>query len=204
MTVRVLVADDHTALRMGMAAIVQSVPEFELAGEAVDGLDAIAQYERLRPDVMTLDLRMPGMDGLQVVERILGEHPAARILVMTVFDHEEDVARSVRSGAMGYILKAAPRDQIVEAIARVARGERWFPDFVAVRLATRLRADHLTPREQQVLELLRVGISNKEIARRLGLTESTVKSHVKEVLNKLGALSRTEAVTIALRRGLLK
>jgi two-component system NarL family response regulator len=201
---RVLIADDHTALRLGLASIVATMGQAVLVGEAVDGEDAVAQYLALRPDMMTLDLRMPRLDGVRVVERIVTADPAARILVMTMYDHEEDIFGSIRAGAKGYILKSAPRAEIVAALRKVGHGERYLPEYVAMTLATRLSAPALTGREREVLDLMRLGISNKEIGRQLGVTEGTVKAHVREVLGKLGAISRTEAVNLALQRGLLK
>jgi two-component system, NarL family, response regulator len=201
---RVLIADDHTALRLGLASIVATMGQAVLVGEAVDGEDAVAQYLALRPDVLTLDLRMPRLDGVRVVERIVAVDPAARILVMTMYDHEEDIFGSIRAGAKGYILKSAPRAEIVTALRKVGHGERYLPEYVAMTLATRLSAPALTGREKEVLDLMRLGISNKEIGRQLGVTEGTVKAHVREVLGKLGAISRTEAVNLALQRGLLK
>ena len=201
---RVLIADDHTALRLGLASIVSTMGQAALVGEAEDGEQAVAQYLALRPDVMTLDLRMPRLDGLRVVERVMAEAPEANILVMTMYDHEEDIYGSIRAGAKGYILKSAPRAEIVIALRKVGAGERYLPDYVATTLAMRLSATVLTAREHEVLALMRLGISNKEIGRQLGVAEGTVKAHVREVLGKLGAISRTEAVNLALHRGLLK
>lgn len=201
---RVLIADDHTALRLGLASIVGTMGQAVLVGEAEDGEDAVRQYLALQPDVMTLDLRMPKLDGLRVVEQVIAAKPEARILVMTMYDHEEDVFGSIRAGAKGYILKSAPRADIVTALRRVGSGERYLPEYVALTLATRLSAPSLTGREQEVLELMRLGISNKEIGRQLGVAEGTVKAHVREVLGKLGAISRTEAVNLAMQRGLLR
>jgi len=201
---RVLIADDHTALRLGLASIVATMGQATLVGEAEDGEDAVQQYLALRPDVMTLDLRMPRLDGVRVVERVIAAVPEARILVMTMYDHEEDIFGSIRAGAKGYILKSAPRADIVTALRKVGSGERYLPEYVALTLASRLSAPALTAREKEVLELMRLGISNKEIGRQLGVAEGTVKAHVREVLGKLGAISRTEAVNLAMQRGLLK
>jgi two-component system, NarL family, response regulator len=201
---RVVIADDHTALRLGLASIIATMGQAVLVGEAEDGEDAVRLCLALRPDVMTLDLRMPKLDGLQVVERVMAQAPQARILVMTMYDHEEDIFGSIRAGAKGYILKSAPRAEIVTALRKVGSGERYLPEYVATTLATRLSAPALTTREQEVLELMRLGISNKEIGRQLGVAEGTVKAHVREVLGKLGAISRTEAVNLAMQRGLLR
>jgi DNA-binding NarL/FixJ family response regulator len=201
--VRILVVDDHTALRAGLAAIIDAQPGLELAGAAADGKEALQRFETLRPDVVTLDLRVPGVDGVRVVQQIIERDPRARVLVMTMFDHETDVVHSARAGALGYILKSASRAEILRAIEAVAAGRRWLPEYVAVKLASGMTAEELTPREQEV-EHLQLGISNKEIGRRLDLTEGTVKTHVRVILSKLGAISRTEAVNIGQQRGLLK
>lgn len=201
---RVLIADDHTALRLGLASIVETMGDAQLVGEAVDGEDAVLQYHALQPDVMTVDLRMPKLDGMLAIERILRTAPGARILVMTMYDHEEDIFGSIKAGAKGYILKSAPRAEIVAALRKVGSGERYLPDYVAQTLASRLATPSLTAREHEVLRLMRLGISNKEIGRQLSVAEGTVKAHVREVLSKLGAISRTEAVNLAMQRGLLK
>ncbi|MDE3011096.1 MAG: response regulator transcription factor [Pseudomonadota bacterium] len=201
---RLLIADDHTALRLGLVTIAESVPHIRVIGEAVDGVDAVARYQELKPDVMILDLRMPKLDGIEVVERVLSFDPQARILVMTMYDHEEDIFRSVRAGARGYILKSAPREEILKAIEAVARGERYMPQYVALKLAAHMATPQLTTREREVLELMQIGITNKEIGTQLHLTEGTIKSHVREIMAKLNAISRTEAVNLAVQRGLLK
>lgn len=201
---RVLIVDDHTGMRIGLAAIVGSMDNAVVVGEASDGREALAQHQALKPDLMTLDLRMPGLDGIQVIEQILSETPQARILVMTMFDQAEDVYNAMRAGARGYILKTSTRLDMIEALRVVGAGERYLPPDVAKTLAARLSAPALTARERQVLELVRQGSQNKEIARELQVAEGTVKAHVREILSKLGAISRTEAVNLALRRGLLK
>ena len=201
---RLLIADDHTALRLGLVAIAESARHITVVGEAVDGEDAIRRYHELEPDVMILDLRMPRLDGLIVVERILSAQRQARILVMTMYDHEEDIFRSIRAGALGYILKSAPRTDILKAIETVGRGERYMPQYVALKLATQMSAPRLTAREHDVLELMRLGITNKDIGTQLQLTEGTIKSHVREIMAKLNAISRTEAVNLAVQRGLLR
>lgn len=202
--VRVLVVDDHPALRAGLAAIIEAQPGLTLAGEAANGDEALERYRALRPDVVTLDLRMPGVDGLQVLQQLLALDREARVLVMTMFDHEQDVVLSIRAGARGYILKSAARAEVVSAIEAVAAGRRWVPDYVAVKLASGMSTENLTPREQEVLEHIQLGLGNKEIGRLLGMTEGTVKTHVREILAKLGAISRTEAVNLGRQRGLLK
>ena len=201
---RVLLADDHTALLVGMRTLVESMPRATVVGEATNGSEAIEKYRALRPDILVLDLRMPEVDGLQVVEKVLAFEANAKILVMTMYDGEHDVARALHSGAKGYILKSASREQIIAAITAVAQGERYVPERVALQLVAGASSPKLTPREREVLELLRVGMTNKDIAAALGVAPGTVKTHVQEVLEKLGATGRTEAVNLALARGLLR
>jgi DNA-binding NarL/FixJ family response regulator len=201
---RILIADDHSAMRLGIAAIVSMIPGGQKVGEAVNGEQAVEAYCALRPDVMTLDLRMPALDGLEVIQRVITVDPAAKILVMTMYDHEDDVVRSLRAGARGYVLKSAPADEIEQAILNVAKGLRYTPSYVAAQLAAHLSSNVLTPRETDVLVQIRTGASNKVIGRQLGLTEGTVKSHVRGIMAKLNVSSRSEAVDIALKRGLLK
>ena len=201
---RVLLADDHTALLVGMRTLVESMPRATVVGEATNGSEAIEKYRTLRPDILVLDLRMPEVDGLQVVEKVLTFEANAKILVMTMYDGEHDVARALHSGAKGYILKSASREQIIAAITAVAQGERYVPERVALQLVAGASSPKLTPREREVLELLRVGMTNKDIAAALGVAPGTVKTHVQEVLEKLGATGRTEAVNLALARGLLR
>jgi len=201
---RVLVVDDHPALRIGMKAVLTSAVNMVLVGEAADGAGAIEQFRALRPDVTTLDLRMPTVDGLKVVEEVIAIDRAAKILIMTMYDGEEDVFRSLRAGAKGYVLKSASREDLIHAITVVGHGGRYVPDHVALKLASHASTPELTTREREVLELLRLGITNKEIAEALGVAPGTIKTHLREILDKLGAMSRTEAVTIALHRGLLK
>jgi DNA-binding NarL/FixJ family response regulator len=201
---RVLIADDHIGMRIGVSSIVQSMGNAEVVGEAANGEDAIAQYQSLRPDVLTLDLRMPGLDGQLVIEQIVADDPKAQVLVMTMFDQEEDVYNAMRAGAKGYVLKSSTRLEMIAAIRAVGSGERYLPTQLAEALAARLAAPTLTPREREVLEWIQKGNSNKQIARELNVAEGTVKAHVSEILTKLGAISRTEAVNFAVRRGLLK
>lgn len=200
---RVLIADDHTALRLGLRSIIETMGNAMVVGEAEDGEEAVAMYQSVRPDLMTLDLRMPKLDGLGVLEKVLTTSPIARILVMTMYDNEEGIFSAIRTGAKGYILKSAPSTEIIAALRSVGAGERYLPDYVAATIAARLSTPSLTAREKEVLHLLRVGLSNKEIARQMAVSDGTVKAHVREILRKLDAISRTEAVNLALQRGLL-
>ncbi len=203
--VRILVADDHPAMCLGMKAIISSMkPEAALVGQAADGEEAIARYKSLRPDLMSLDLRMPGLDGPRIIERVLELDPGAKILVMTVHELEEDIFRSFEAGATGYILKSAPRREIIEAIRMVSHGERYVPGPIALKLASRAASAALTSREAEVLGWMRLGLTNKEISEALRVAEGTVKTHVKVLFTKLGAANRTEAVKVAAQRGILR
>lgn len=199
----VLIADDHPVVRVGLAGVVNSQSDFKLVGEAIDGHDACRQYTACRPDVVLMDLRMPGMDGVAAIEAIRAVDPQARIVILTTFDGEEDIWRGLRAGAKAYLLKDSPRDEIVECIRAAARGQKYLPRDVAAKLAERMDGDTLSRREVEVLGLLAQGHSNKVIARATSITEGTVKFHVTSIMAKLGAKSRTEAVALAARRGLI-
>lgn len=200
---RVLIVDDHPVVRMGLAGMVAAHPGLCLVGQADSGEAAVAQYRQLRPDVVLMDLRMPGLDGVAAIETIRGLDAAARIVILTTFDGEEDIYRGLRAGAKAYLLKDARHEQIIECIDAVMRGQRYLPAPVALKLADRLEGDALSRRELEVLRQMATGMSNKEIARITGITEGTVKFHVTAVMAKLGAKSRTEAVAVASRRGLI-
>jgi two-component system NarL family response regulator len=193
----------HPVVRMGVVGVVAADARLSVAGEAADGDEVCRQCQRLKPDVVLMDLRMPGCDGVQAIGRIRGFDAQARIVILTTFDGEEDIWRGLRAGAKAYLLKDAPAPVIVDAILAVARGQRVLPPDIAAKLAERLETDPLSPRELEVLRWLATGRSNKEIARGTGITEGTVKFHMTSILGKLGASSRTEAVAIAVRRGLI-
>lgn len=201
--IRVILADDHPVVRDGLAAIVNQQPDMEVAAEAGDGEAAIALYEQQRPDVMVLDLRMPKCDGVTVVQRVLEAHPQARLLIMTTYDGDEDIFRSLSQGAKGYLLKDAPRQEILSAIRAVSEDRPYTSSSIAAKALQRMAKPSLTQRELDVLQLLAQGRSNKDIARRLSITEGTAKTHVKAILAKLDAISRTEAVAVAHKRGLI-
>lgn len=202
--IRVILADDHPVVRDGLAAIVNQQPDMEVVAEAGDGAEAIALYEQHRPDVMVLDLRMPKYDGVAVVHRVLEAHPKASLLIMTTYDGDEDIFRSLSQGAKGYLLKDAPRTEILAAIRAVSEGRPYTSSSVAAKALQRMSKPSLTQRELDVLQLLAEGRSNKDIARRLKITEGTAKTHVKGILAKLDAISRTEAVAVAHKRGLIR
>jgi DNA-binding NarL/FixJ family response regulator len=199
----VLIVDDHPVVRMGLAGLLSARPELKLVAEAANGDEALQHYTRCRPDVVLMDLRMPGMDGVATIEAIRGLDPAARIIILTTFDGEEDIYRGLRAGAKAYLLKDSPHEEIVSCISAVMRGQKYLPREIASKLADRLNSDELSRRELEVLQYLSSGKSNKEIARLMNITEGTVKFHVTAVMGKLGVKSRTEAVAVAIRRGLI-
>jgi DNA-binding NarL/FixJ family response regulator len=200
---RVLIADDHPVVRMGLVGMVAAQPGLCLVGQADSGEAAVASYRQLRPDLVLMDLRMPGLDGVAAIEAIRAADPAARIVILTTFDGEEDIYRGLRAGAKAYLLKDAPHEQIIDCIEAVMRGQRYLPPSLALKLADRMEGDPLSRRELEVLRQMVTGKSNKEIARITSITEGTVKFHITSVMAKLNVKSRTEAVAVALRRGLI-
>jgi len=201
--IRVILADDHPVVRDGLAAIVNQQADMEVVAEAGDGAEAIALYEKHLPDVLVLDLRMPRYDGVTVVQHVLDRHPKARILIMTTYDGDEDIFRCLSQGAKGYLLKDAPRQEILSAIRAVSEDRPYTSSSVAAIALQRMAKPSLTKRELAVLQEIAEGRSNKDIARRLSITEGTAKTHVKSILTKLDAISRTEAVAVAHKRGLI-
>jgi two-component system, NarL family, response regulator len=203
--IRVLIADDHPVVREGLAAILRSEPDVQVVAEATDGVHACALYDQHLPDVVILDLRMPRKDGLQVVTELMSSRrPKPRIIVMTTYETEEDVRRALQAGAKAYLVKGALPERILETVRRVAGGEALVPASIASVLTESLSHPELSPRELQVLRQMAAGDSNKEIGQKLNITEHTVKAHVKVILLKLDAVGRTEAIAIAMRRGLLR
>lgn len=203
--IRVLIADDHPVVREGLAAILRSEPDIRVVAEATDGVHACALYDQHLPDVVILDLRMPRKDGLQVVTELMSSRrPRPRIIVMTTYETEEDVRRALQTGAKAYLVKGALPEQILETVRRVAGGEALVPASIASVLTQSLSHPELSPRELQVLRQMAAGDSNKEIGQKLNITEHTVKAHVKAILLKLDAVGRTEAITVAMKRGLLR
>jgi DNA-binding NarL/FixJ family response regulator len=219
-SIRLLLVDDHPVVRDGLAAILGTQPDFAVAGEAASGEEALAQYARLRPDVILLDLEMPGMDGITVIRRLREAHPSVKVVVFTAFDTDERILGALQAGAKGYLLKGAPRAELFNAVRVVHDGGSLLQPVVASRLLEHLseqrpdrlaanlsgleEAEELTPRERAVLALLAQGKQNKEIALELDITERTVKFHLSAIYGKLGAGNRTEAVTIALQQGLVE
>ncbi len=202
-SISILVADDHFVVREGLRSILRREADFTVVGEASNGIEAVKAHAGLRPDVTIMDLRMPVCGGVEAIRQIRAENPSARILVLSNFEGDEDIHAALSAGAMGYLLKHSSGDQLTPAIRSLMQGKRWIPREVAEHLASRERGEVLSEREREIVRLLVLGESNKEIASTLGITEQTVKSHVKNILAKLQVRDRTEAVTVALRRGIV-
>ena len=202
--IRVVLADDHVTVREGLAAIIGRQPDMTVTGEAANGREVVDVWRERRPDVTLIDLRMPVLDGVGAIAEIRRADPSARIIVLTTFDTDNDIARAISAGAKGYLLKDAPREELLDCIRRVNAGETCIPAAVVAKLAANLTSDALTVRELNVLNLLAQGRSNKEIAMKLYISETTVKSHLRSIFTKLNVLSRTEAISVASRRGLVQ
>jgi DNA-binding NarL/FixJ family response regulator len=201
--IRVLVADDHPAVRAGLAAVLAQEVDIELVGEAESGARAVALFRELQPDVVLMDLRMPEVDGVQAIRAITLEFPAARILALTTYEGDGDIRRALEAGARGYLLKDMLLSDVILAVRAVQRGERVIPATVAARLAEFHDLGDLSAREVEVLTLVARGLSNREVARAIGRSDETAKIHLKNIFTKLGVTDRTEAVTVALARGLI-
>lgn len=202
-SISILITDDHFVVREGLRSILRREADFAVVGEASNGHEAVMAHAALRPDVTIMDLRMPVCGGVDAIHRIRAADPAARILVLSNFEGDEDIHAALSAGAMGYLLKHSSGDQIIPAIRSLMLGKRWIPREVAELLASRERGEILSEREREIVRLLVLGEANKQIAAALGITEQTVKSHVKNILAKLQVRDRTEAVTVALRRGIV-
>ena len=201
--IRILVADDHYIVRMGLISLVSTEPDMEVIAEAISGTQAVELFGKLKPDLVLMDLSMPVKDGIQATIEIRSKFPAARILMLSTFDGDDDIHRALQAGAQGYVLKNSTGDTLIPALRTVAAGQRWIPKDVAGRLNSRKMFEELTPREIQVLQLLAKGLANKEIADSLNISEHTVKDHLKNILSKLRVAHRTEAVTKAITRGII-
>lgn len=202
--IRILIADDHPVVREGLAALIERREDMTVVAEASNGRQALAEFMEHRPDIALVDLRMPDMDGADAIAAIRQQAPGARVIVLTTYDDDEDIQRSLRAGAKAYMLKDAPRDELIACIKAVHDGRTLISPAIATKLAESMGAPGLTPRELEVLALVADGKSNREIATALFITEGTVKSHLSAMLGKLDASDRTQAVTIALKRGLLR
>jgi len=201
--IRVMIVDDHPIVRLGIAAMVNAQADMAMVGQACSGDEAIRLFEALHPDVTLMDLRMPGQGGVQVIRSIRLAHPEARFLVLTTYDGDEDIFQALQAGAVGYLVKGMSHEVLLKGIRQVQEGRHYLPSAIAERLNERNPESALSGREQQVLSYLAQGKSNKAIADQLGITEATVKRHVSVILQHLDVDDRTQAVLVALRRGLV-
>jgi DNA-binding NarL/FixJ family response regulator len=201
--IRVMVIDDQAVVRQGFVALINTVPDMVVVAEGTNGQQAIELYRLHKPDITMIDLRMPVLGGVEAIAAIRREFPDARLIVLTTYDGDEDIYRSLQAGAQGYLLKDMFFEELEDAIRKVHAGSRRIPSLVAERLAERMAGSDLTGRELEVLEEIVRGKSNKEIAAALRITEATVKSHINNILSKLGVSDRTQAATTALQRGLV-
>jgi two-component system, NarL family, response regulator len=202
--IRVLLADDHTIVRKGVAQILSEQPDIRVVAQASDGNSAIEMYRRERPDVALLDLRMPGLEGVEVVTGLRQEFPEAVLVMLTTYDTDDDIDRALKAGAKGYLLKDVAPADLVACVRTVHQGGTWISQVIASRLVARMTQVQLTPREIAVLRQVASGGSNKEIADALNISEATVKIHLTHLFEKLGATSRTDAVAKAVERGLIR
>jgi NarL family two-component system response regulator LiaR len=208
--IRIIIADDHAIVRKGIRAVLRNVPDIDVVGEAATGWEAIAEVEKLQPDVVLMDLAMPELDGIEAIRRIMNEHPEVRILVLTSFASEDKIFPAIKAGALGYHLKDSTPEELMEAIRQVYHGESSLHPVIARKVLQELSRpsehpptpDPLTPREVEVLRLVAQGRNNQEIAEELVISETTVRTHVSNILSKLHLASRTQAALYALREGL--
>ncbi len=202
--IRILSVDDHAMLREGIASIVQPQPDMILAGEAANGADANEAYRDRKPDVTLMDLQMPGVGGLDASVAIRDEFPGARIIVLTTYSGDVQALRALKAGAVGYLLKSALRKELLDTIRAVHAGRRYVPSQIANEIALHAADDALSEREMAILRLVAAGQANKEVARRLSISEDTVKAHMKNIFAKLGVSDRTQAVTVSAKRGIIE
>ena len=201
--IRVLIADDHLVVRVGLRSMIDTQPDMKVIAEAANGREAVELFHAHKPDITLMDLRMPVLGGVEATRVIHEEFPDARIIVLTTYDGDENIYRSLRAGARAYLIKDIPRDEFLNDVRAVYNGQYCIPPAVAGRLAQRIPGPELSARELEVLELIVEGMSNKEIATALNITQSTVKNHVNSLLTKLRVNDRTQAATTALRRGIV-
>jgi DNA-binding NarL/FixJ family response regulator len=201
--IRVLVVEDHNVVRQGLVALLKVVDGLEVVGEAADGVEAIAQFRKHQPDVTLIDLRMPQLSGVEVIQRVRVDAPQARFIVLTTYDGDEDIYRALKAGARAYLLKGMTSEDLISTIRAVHEGKSHIPAAIAEKLAERMGVEELTPREFDVLEQIVRGKSNKEIGVELDVSEATVKTHINSLLGKLGVTDRTQAATAAIQRGIV-
>ncbi|MCX6627979.1 MAG: response regulator transcription factor [Candidatus Solibacter sp.] len=202
-TTRILIVDDHLVVRAGLASMLSTHPDIEVIGSASNGEEALALLEKIAPDVILIDLRMPGMSGLETIRAIKLRKDPPRIIVLTSFETDEDIYQAVGAGAQGYLPKSTSQDGLLEAIRLVRANKQYLPAHIAAQLADRMARSDLTPREHQILQLVARGLTNKEIGRVFGISGNTARNHVNNIIEKLEVSDRTEAATIAMRQGLV-
>ena len=200
--IKVLVVDDHPIMRIGIAAIIEATPDMTTVAQAGSGEEAVELFEKYLPDITLMDLRLPGMSGVEAIRIVMARHRDAKFVVLTTYEGDEDIHQALQAGARSYIIKGMPHDALVNALRRVNSGGRFLPPPVSRALSSRIPNSDLSAREREVLKLIVKGKSNKEIATELGITESTVKCHVSVILMRLNVSDRTQAVVTALQRGL--
>jgi two-component system, NarL family, response regulator len=202
--IRILVVEDHAVVRDGLVAILNREADISVVAEAEDGQQAVELYKLHQPDLTLMDLRMPNLDGVEAIAQIRADYPQAKIIVLTTYDTDEDIYRGLQAGARGYLLKDTTSEELLQSIHTVHRGQRYVPSNIALKLSDRLGATALTQREQQVIQLLVNGKGNADIMSALNISEGTVKFHINNILNKLNVGDRTQAVIVALKRGLAR
>jgi DNA-binding NarL/FixJ family response regulator len=202
-TIRVLIVDDHPIMRVGIAAIINAQPQMQVIGQAGTACEAVRMFEAVQPDLTLMDLRLPDRSGVEAIRIIRAISPRAKIIVLTTYEGDEDIHQALDAGARGYLIKGMPHDALVKALYRVYAGHRFLPQIVTEALSSRVPGSHLSQREQEVLQLLFAGKSNREIAEELAIKEATVKSHVSVILMRLDVSDRTQAVVEGLKRGLV-
>jgi DNA-binding NarL/FixJ family response regulator len=202
--IRVMIADDHPIVCLGLATMIDSQPDMTVVAQATNGREAVEMFAQHVPDVTLIDLRMPELSGVDAIKAIRAKNPAAVFIVLTTYQGDEDIHKAMAAGAQGYLLKGMPHDDLLEAIRRVKAGSQYLPPSVRSSLANRLPSSELSPRELQILELIVKGLSNKQIADRLGITEGTVKWHVNAILGRMNVSDRTQAAVAALNRGIVQ
>lgn len=201
--IRIMVVDDHFVVRVGLVTMINTQPDMTVVAEAANGPQAIELFQEYQPDIVLVDLRMPGMSGVEVITTIRQEWPEARCVVLTMYDGDEQIYQALQAGARAYLLKSVTREDFLDAIRSVYAGQHHVPAEVAQRLVVHMPRSELTVREREVLELIVKGKGNKDVAEHLSISEHTVKNHINNILNKLGVSDRTQAVTVALQRGIV-
>jgi len=203
-SIRVLIADDHPVVRTGLTSMLSAQHQVEVIGSVSNGQDALVAAREQMPDILLLDLRMPGMGGIELLRALKQFRTTTRVIILSSFEADEDIYRSVQEGAMGYLLKDTPKSQMLEAIAAVHAGKRYIKGQIASRLAERMLRSSLTGRECEILEMIAKGLTNKQIASVLNISDNTVRNHLNSIMEKLEVSDRTEAVTTAIQQGIIR